>query len=127
MPRPTNSSSITLQLESAVVRRYVTAIRQLRHKPGIATPTVQELILRELGHRDAAGIVDDFLQSGWPAKNRRGGVRRLQNPRCAVTRKRCPDEEGFHYLPVRSKNSCDLSVIEFQEAAEALAGLDPTG
>jgi hypothetical protein len=81
MPRPTNSSSITLQIESAVVRRYVSVIRQLRHKPGIATPTVQELILRELSHRTAAGIVDDFLQSDWPAKNRRGGVRRVQKPR----------------------------------------------
>ena len=50
IPRPTNSSSITLQIESAVVRRYVSAIRQLRHKPGIATPTVQELILRELSN-----------------------------------------------------------------------------
>jgi hypothetical protein len=34
------------------------------------------LILRELSHRTAAGIVDDFLQSDWPAKKRRGGVRR---------------------------------------------------
>ena len=29
--------------------------------------------------------------------------------------------------PVRSKNSCGRSVIEFQEAAEALTGLDLTG
>ncbi len=29
--------------------------------------------------------------------------------------------------PVGSKNSCGLSVIEFQEATKALAGWDPIG
>jgi len=81
MPRPTNSSSITLQIESAVVRRYVSAIRQLRHKPGIATPTVQELILRELSHRTATGIVEDFLQSDWPTNKRRTAGVRSKSPR----------------------------------------------
>ncbi len=81
MPRPTNSSSITLQIESAVVRRYESAVRQLRRKPGITPPSVQDLIHRELSHRTAAGIVDDFLQSDWPANKRRTGVVRSKSPR----------------------------------------------
>ena len=72
---------VTLRIEASVVRHYESAIRQLRHHAGIAPPTVEDLIHRELSHRTAAGIVDDFLQSDWPAKKRRGGVRREQNPR----------------------------------------------
>jgi hypothetical protein len=59
-----------------VVRPYESAVRQLRRKPGIAPPTVEDLIHRELSHRTASGIVEDFLQGDWPAKKRRGGVRR---------------------------------------------------
>lgn len=40
------------------------------------SPTVEDLIIRKRSHRTAAGLVDDFLQSEWPAKKRRGGVRR---------------------------------------------------
>lgn len=71
MPEP-----ITLRIKASVVRRYESAVRQLRRKSGITPPTVEDLILRELSHRTAAGIVDDFLQSDWPANKRRGGVRR---------------------------------------------------
>jgi|GEM_PF-2132195 len=81
MPRPTNSSFITLQIESAVVRRHDSAVRQLRRQAGIAPPTVEDLIHRELSHRTAAGIVDDFLQSDWPAKKRRTAVVRSKSPR----------------------------------------------
>ena len=76
MPEP-----ITLRIQASVVRRYESAVRQLERQAGIAPPTVLELIHRELSHRTAAGIVDDFLQSDWPAKKRRGGVRRLEKRR----------------------------------------------
>jgi hypothetical protein len=71
MPEP-----ITLRIKASVVRRYESAVRQLRRKSGTPPPTVEDLIHRELSHRTAAGIVDDFLESDWPAKKRRGGVRR---------------------------------------------------
>lgn len=45
------------------------------------SPTVEDLINGKLRQRTAAGIVDDFLQSDWPAKKRRGGVQRLQKLR----------------------------------------------
>jgi hypothetical protein len=76
MPEP-----ITLRIDASVVRRYESAVRQLRRHAGVAPPTVEDLIRRELSHRTAAGIVDDFLQSDWPAKKRRGGVRRMQKLR----------------------------------------------
>ena len=69
------SSSITLQIESTIVRRCKSTARQLRKRVGNTFPTVEDLILRELSRRTAAGIVDDFLRSDWPAKKRRGGVR----------------------------------------------------
>ncbi|MBM3851794.1 MAG: hypothetical protein FJ399_01420 [Verrucomicrobia bacterium] len=75
------SEPITLRIHASVVRHYESAIRQLRRHAGIAPPTVEDLIHQELSHRTTAGIVDDFLQSDWPVKKRRGGVRRLQKPR----------------------------------------------
>jgi len=76
MPEP-----ITLRIEASVVRRYESAVRQLRRHAGIAPPTVEDLIHRELSHRTEAGIVDDFLQSNWPAKKRRTAGVRSKSPR----------------------------------------------
>jgi len=65
------SSSITLQIKPTVVRRYEAAARQLRKRVGGALPTVEDLIRRELSHRTATGIVEDFLQSDWRPSSRR--------------------------------------------------------
>lgn len=81
MTQPTMSSSITLQIESAVVRRYEAAARQLRKRVGGALPTAEDLIRRELSHRTATGIVEDFLQSDWPTNKRRTAVVRSKSPR----------------------------------------------
>ena len=64
MTQPTMSTK-TLKIESRIVRRYEAAARQLRKRGGGALPTVEELIHRELSHRTATGIVEDFLQSDW--------------------------------------------------------------
>jgi hypothetical protein len=65
------SSSIALQIESTVVRRYEAAARQLRKRVGGSSPTVEDLIHRELSYRTATGIVEDFLQSDWRPRSRR--------------------------------------------------------
>jgi hypothetical protein len=75
------SSPITLQIESTVVRRYESAARQLRKRVAGTLPTVEDLIHRELSHRTAAGIVDDFLHSDWTAKKRRTAVVRRKRMR----------------------------------------------
>jgi hypothetical protein len=69
--QPNMSSPITLQIESAVVRRYESAARQLRKQVGAPLPKVEDLIHRELSHRTASGIVEDFLQSDWRPSSRR--------------------------------------------------------
>jgi len=75
------SSTTVLKLNFAVARRYDSAAKILRKKIGVFSPTVEDLIHRELSHRTAAVIVDDFLQSDWPANKRRTAVVRSKSPR----------------------------------------------
>jgi hypothetical protein len=69
------------EIESAVVRRYESATRQLRKRVGGTLPEVEDLIHRELSHRTATGIVEDFLQSNWSANKRRTAVVRMKRTR----------------------------------------------
>lgn len=75
------SSSTILQFKRAVVRRYDTAARQLRKRLGGASPTAEDLIVRELSDRTPTSIVEDFLQSDWKSNKRRKAVRRMNRPR----------------------------------------------
>ncbi len=75
------TSNITLHIQSRAVRRYESAAKMLRKKIGGFSPTVEDLIRRELSHRTAAGIVDDFLQSDWPSNKRRTAGVRSKSPR----------------------------------------------
>ena len=72
MPYRSRLVQLSLSLPAEDYSAYVTAVRLLARKMGDHAPDVAALLVHTLCRRDAAGLVEDFLEAvDWPLRMRR--------------------------------------------------------